>query len=306
MDDIVDDLSKAGIKKKSGKSQEDNKEKDIVVSEDVANKEPALMTEPEEDLFAEIKSKSALSEIINERSKADGLSIKTLTKDGDIVLIQDQMENIKTVSVGDFVDYYDRKVRIDNILDGGNIILLSEGLYIDSERQPVNAKKYSEIEARKAQELAAAKVAKQKEEAEKQQMMDAALEMQKAEISQKFSSEIESLKAKLAKLEKEKRSNTSIDKEPVASQGTLTQAIDRIQTIESTLNNPKKPELLTGWSINANFKEKREGYILNGYLIKNTHGEFFKVVVGDSFENYGIVKGYDDNGKFFIGNYYIL
>lgn len=309
---LVKALDKSKSEDKEDKTANNTLEKDIETSvDDIAKEktEDALTDILEEknqvqenDLLAGVNNQSLIDELLKDRERADAISIKTLTQDEEIVIIRGQNDQRQSVGIGDYIDYYDSKLRVDNIVDGGNIILLSEGLFVDKERSEINSDKVEEIRKKLIAEQKEKARKSRENEAKLNEMVQAAIMLEKEKLAKEMASKEAELEKKYS-LSKDKEREVETIKSP---KGTLDQAIDRITQIEHSLNDPKEPKLLSGWSINGNFKEPRSGYVLNGYLIKNAHGDFFKVIVGDKFQSYGIVKGYDDNGKFFIGNYYIL
>lgn len=267
--------------------------------------------EPQEEfdvseLVSDVKESVDSNDLINmltkDRIKADGIYVKTLTKDGDIVIAEDQDDNMLTLRVGSEIEHYGDTLRVDNILSDGKLVLLSDGFYMDMVEKKIDTDKLAKLKEAERNEQRKADQAKKEEQEKIDKMIAAAIAIEKEKIEQEFANKVKMLEKNNAVLQAK-----SVEEEmPQAKQGTLTQAIDRIEKIELSINEPKQPKLLTGWSINASFKVKKDGFIVNGYLIKNAYGDFYRVIVGDQFDNYGIVKGYDDNGKFFIGNHYIL
>lgn len=250
-----------------------------------------------------IPGKSQLYSLLTkDRKKADGIYVKTLTKDGDIVIAEDQEDNMLTLRVGSMINHYEEKLRVDNILMGGELILLSNGLYIDTEEKEMDAERVNRVAKKEAEAKYRAQKEKELEENQINKMIAAAVALEK----EKFEIELSKKNKIIEKNNAVLQAQSSQGETKKANKGTLNQAIDRIEKIESSINEPKQPKLLSGWSINASFKVKKDGFIVNGYLIKNAYGDFHRIIVGDQFENYGFVKGYDNNGKFFIGNYYIL
>ncbi len=291
--------------------QVNNVQGKILLSEDKKDEETLKVPNLEEnnelndlgnDVLDGAKASALIDSLLSDRKQADQISIEAVTNDGKFIIVKGQNDETLTLNVGKKLSYYGDELRVDNILENGKVVLLSNGLYIDKTRTPLDKVKLKEVQKKKIRE----------EQARANEIQEAKIKAEKS-LSAKLNLEIEMYKNTIKELETklenkvtEKQQGNDVQENKQVVQGTLTQAINRIDDIEKVLNTPKEPELLIGWSIKGSFKETRMNFVLNGYLIQNAYGDFYKVVVGDNFRNFGVVKGYDDNGKFFIGNHYIL
>lgn len=271
-----DSLSAVSDDKKSSNSKEDD---GLIVEPDTTKVEASQQPEQGIDLDSALRDK-----LVKDLSRGQGVHINS---DGKIV----GQDNHKTYElyVGQTIPYYSYNVDVVSIFFDGELALLSNGTYIDKNRIKVDENLMKMANTQKELETKEKELREKREKEEK----DRALR-----IAEERAREEERMKAQeQQKLQEEK----------------LKKALERINTLANEIESSKKkevespkPKLLEGWSVNGEFKAIRNGFVLNGYLVRDAEGNFYKMLVGDTHEEFGIIRGYDGNGRFFIGNGYIL
>ena len=270
---VIEPSDKKAIKPKASQ-EEQPKAKESVEMDDhnVNNLTPVIPADLNEELH---------KKITKGMSRAQGVSI---SEDG---VILDQEMQPHDVQVGTEISYYAYNIKVITVLLDGNLVLFSNGTFADSERVKVDRQIMEMAKAQKLMKQKEEEILKRQEQAEADKAM--ALAKEKAREEERLKAQ-EAQQAQKIQLEK---------------------ALERLNTLSKEVerkNTPKKevPKLLEGWSVNGEFKAVKNGYVLNGYLIRDADGNFYKMLVGDTHEEFGLIRGYDGNGRFFIGNSYIL
>jgi hypothetical protein len=223
------------------------------------------------------------------KSRADGISIQ---KENEISTIIGQDNKSKyELQVGNKINYYKEPVTIVSVVLDDTLALLSNGTYIDQKRDKID------------QEIM--NLALQKEELERNESL---IKLEQAKIEKNKA-------IRLAEEKARREEKLKADEEKMRQEAELAKALTRLNKLADEVekqkaedNKPKviAPKILEGWSVNGEFKAIKNGFVLNGYLIRDADGNFYKMLVGDSHEKFGLIRGYDGNGRFFVGNYYIL
>jgi hypothetical protein len=259
-------------------------EDDNIITEEYFNLKSA---EIQDKLMSEFKSKATLSdfkdELIDHRVRAEGINITDTGSKKKTPLIEDQKGKSNFISeIGEKISYYGKSVTVTDIFLDGELIFLSGGLYADTTYTKVNNEKMKNALANiKA-------IAEKTLETER-------LRQEKINLS---------IKEKVSRATDE-RVRKELAKANIDKNKSLASAIDKSAEIEVKTKKKVIPKILVGWTVNGHFTVVKGGYILNGYLLKDSKGGFHRAIVGENLDNYGLVRGYDGNGRFFLGENYI-
>ncbi len=224
------------------------------------------------------------STLIKNRVRAEGINIIDIGSKTKTPFVENQYGKSTNINkVGFESTYYGETVVVTDIFLEGELIFLSGGLYIDTTYSPTNKEKLKlEIQKIKNESIFIAEKAK--------------LDKEKSELALKEKiarATEEGVKKALAKVNKPKKKKDLIE------------AIEKSAEIEIKTLKKVEPKILVGWTVNGHFTTVKGGYVLNGYLIKSNKGKFYRAIVGENLENYGLIRGYDGNGRFFLGDNYI-
>jgi len=229
-------------------------------------------------------NKALYEKLTNGLSRAQAVNID---QNDNVV---DQENNTHKLKVGTKVPYYGDKVSIISVFDDINVALLSNGTFIDEQRSEIDERIMKMVMQQKELENKEAELKRINAEKKKDKALRIAQEKAREEERMKAQ---EQQKAQEAKLQKALQRINSLANEVEAKK-------------EAEKPKAPVPTLLQGWTVNGKFKAMRNGYVLNGFLIRDADGNFYKMLVGDNHEELGLIRGYDGNGRFFIGNSYIL
>lgn len=222
-------------------------------------------------------------------SRAHGLTLTDVG--GETYIIgQDGATNYKS-SNGTEIPYYGYSVKVISAWLEGKLVLLSNGTFVDKEKAPLDNEIIRLAEMQKEMELSEKTILKNQEDQEKARLI---------KIAEDKAREEERLKAEESRLTQENDLKKALDR--------LNKLASEVEAKKEEDSKPKviQPKLLEGWSVNGEFKSVKNGFVLNGYLIRDADGNFYKMLIGDTHQEFGLIRGYDGNGRFFIGNYYIL